>query len=350
MSDPIVGDFVPLTEKAVRRDGTIQVKVIGEGWGSSGYYSRDVLERDIPRAFPAGTHMYWNHPSMTEAEERPERDLRDLAAVTINDPRWMEAGPAGPGMYADARVFSGYRETVDEIAEHIGASIRGAGKVQQGEAAGKTGPIVEEISDGLSVDFVTAPGAGGAIVSIFESAPDAGRLPEPGDEPGESTPPEAAEESAGQTPGKEYDVSELQEAQAARDKAQADLAEAQRQLEEERAERKKLRETLVLREARDFVAGQVAETDLPEMTAERIVREVAANPILADGALDEDAMAERVEKRIKEAEAEVAAILGFNGRVEGQGHGPANGDGPSLEEARKRTDAALAEIGYGGNS
>ena len=149
-------------------------------------------------------------------------------------------------------------------------------------------------------------------------------------------------------------MDELQEVEAARDKAQADLAEAQRKLEEQQTEIQKLRETLVLKEAAEFVAGKVAEADLPAVTAERLVRELAANPILADDGhgnrgLDEAAMAERVEKKVKEAEAEVAAIQGFNGQVRGQGFGGnGNGNAPDLEESRKRTAAALAEIGSGG--
>lgn len=176
---PEFNEFAPLSERAVRRDGSISLKLIEPGWGSSGYYGRPVLERDIPRIFPAGTHMYWNHPTATEDMERPEGDLRNLAAVIISDPIFLENGPEGPGMYADSRPFSGYAETIDEIGEHIGVSIRGMGRHTTGEAEGKTGRIVTEIVAGKSVDFVTAPGAGGAIVQIFESAPGNGRLPDP---------------------------------------------------------------------------------------------------------------------------------------------------------------------------
>lgn len=412
------GDFVPLVEKAVRRDGTIGIKVIGEGWGASGYYGRKVLERDVPSVFPAGTHMYWNHPTLSENEERPERDLRDLAAVTVSDPRWHDDGPAGPGMYADARVFSGYQDTINEIAEHIGVSIRGSGKVQQGEAQGKTGRIVEEISDGFSVDFVTKPGAGGAVVNIFESAPGAKRLPDleemlkeaanlgewlesrlhlsltqiaddlfgdghvtrderkalsaaigqaldayhnflednapdlfsrkrweeapAGTQMSESEPPEAAKKNK-----PEERMSELQEVEAARDKAQADLAEARRQLAERDGQLAKASEALLLREARDFVQEQLAEAELPDLTKKRLAQSLAANPILADGKLDKEAIAARVTKAVEEAEAEVNAILGFDGRVRGHGNGaPANG-ALTIEEAQKMTAGALADLGYG---
>ena len=65
-------EFIPLSERAVRRDGTMSLKIIQPGWGSSGYYPKEVIERDIPKVFPAGTKMYWNHATATEEMERPE--------------------------------------------------------------------------------------------------------------------------------------------------------------------------------------------------------------------------------------------------------------------------------------
>jgi hypothetical protein len=36
MPEPIREQFIPLVERAVRRDGTIAIKMIQPGWGSSG--------------------------------------------------------------------------------------------------------------------------------------------------------------------------------------------------------------------------------------------------------------------------------------------------------------------------
>jgi len=171
-------EYSPLHEAAVRQDGTIGLKIIAPGWGSSGYYGADVLERDIPSAFPVGSHMYWNHPTLTEESERPEGDLSRLAAVLVSKPYFNESGDAGPGVYADAKVFSPYADAINEMAPHIGVSIRGRGRQDQGEAEGKEGPIVTEITQGMSVDFVTKPGAGGQIIEVFESVPGAAKLPE----------------------------------------------------------------------------------------------------------------------------------------------------------------------------
>jgi len=176
-------EFIPLSERAVRRDGTIMQKLIAPGWGSSGYYSREVLERDVPKVFPKGTQNFWNHDTAVQEMEKPEGDLHRLASVQISDPIWLENGPKGPGMYAESKVFSGYANAIDEIGEHIGMSIRASGRFKEGEAEGKRGRIITEIAPdpnvGARVDYVTKPGAGGAVVQIFESAPSATPLPAP---------------------------------------------------------------------------------------------------------------------------------------------------------------------------
>ncbi|MGE4535418.1 hypothetical protein, partial [Halomonas sp.] len=77
----IIGDLVPLVEKAVRRDGTVPIKIIQPGWGSSGHYSKAVLQRDGPKVFTKGLHMYIDHPTPTEEAERPERSVNGLGGV-----------------------------------------------------------------------------------------------------------------------------------------------------------------------------------------------------------------------------------------------------------------------------
>lgn len=162
--------YFPLIEKALRRDGTVGLRLIGPGWGSSGFYPVETLRRDGPLTFKAGTKMYWNHPTMSQESERPEGDLRDLAAVLVSDARWEEAGQAGPGLYADAKVFGDYARAVEELAPHIGVSIRASGRAMSGEAEGRQGSIINAITAARSVDFVTEPGAGGRVVEMFEAA------------------------------------------------------------------------------------------------------------------------------------------------------------------------------------
>lgn len=165
------GDLVPVDEAALRADGTVPIRLISPGWGSSGYYSPEVLEAaGGAGVFAPGCHMYWDHPSATENQDRPERSLRDLAAVLETQGTWRTDHPDGPGIYAEARVFAPYREVLAEMASHIGVSIRAAAQVTTGEAEGRRGRIVEEIVDAQSVDFVTRPGRGGQVLAILEAA------------------------------------------------------------------------------------------------------------------------------------------------------------------------------------
>jgi hypothetical protein len=148
--------------------GRLRVQVITPGWGSSGYYPAGVLEAAGNAAvFPAGTQMYLDHPSWSEAQDRPERSVRDLAAVLTGPASWDEGLQA---LVAEAQVFAPYRDLITEMAPAIGVSIRANAVVEQGEAEGREGTIVSELVEGVSVDFVTQAGRGGRILSVLESA------------------------------------------------------------------------------------------------------------------------------------------------------------------------------------
>lgn len=171
----ISGDLVALDEAAVRSDGSCPIKIISPGWGASGYYSAAVLEAAAADlVFPVGTQMFWDHPTLTERGDRPERSLRDLAAVTETAAVWHENHPQGPGLYAEAKVFSQYRDVLAEMAEHIGVSIRAGAEITAGEAEGRKGRIVQRLVEGLSIDFVTKPGRGGQVLAVLEAARESG--------------------------------------------------------------------------------------------------------------------------------------------------------------------------------
>lgn len=144
--------------------GRIAVTLMTPGWGSSGYYGSDVVEAaGTDRVFPAGTHMYVNHPSATESYDRPERDVSTLAAVLLEDGRWD-----GAKLVSEAVVFSNWRQPLSEMAPYIGVSIRGSAEVAEGEAEGRRGRIVTRLTEGASVDFVTRAGRGGEF-NVLES-------------------------------------------------------------------------------------------------------------------------------------------------------------------------------------
>jgi len=282
-------DYIPLIERSVRTDGTIPLRLIAPGWGSSGYYPADVLERDGPNVFSSGLKMYWDHPTEAEEAERPEGSLRNLAAELVSSAEWMADGMAGPGLYANATVFEPYKDLVEELAPHIGISIRALGKGKEGTIEGRTGPLVEEICIAKGLDFVTEPGAGGQILQLFESA-------------------------RGVAKTKEKLVNE-KEAQELRD-VNATLTT---ELEALRIEVARHREGRILQEAATFVSANLP-TDLPDLTRTRLVEVLSAKPVLKDGALDTEAFKTVVTDA-------AAAELDYIAKVTGSGSGAIVGMG-----------------------
>lgn len=305
-----VGEFTPLVE-AVRRDGTVALKIIQPGWGSSGYYPAAVLERDGPVVFPAGTKMFWNHPTLTEEADRPEGDLRNLAAELVSGARWDANGIAGPGLYADAKVFAPYRDAVSELAPHIGVSIRAAGRAVAGEADGRQGRIVQQLVNARSVDFVTEPGAGGQVLSLFE----------------------AARRVSGSTDNGELQVQEVTEMS---DELQAQLTEAQRQIDALTVANARLAEAIVLRDARQVAVDVLAEADLPDVTRRRLMGQVASNPpVGADGQLDVTALRVRIAEAVTAETQYLAEAAGYGaGRIQGMGSAQATQADEATVQAR----------------
>jgi hypothetical protein len=300
----VSGDIIPLVERAVRRDGTVPIRIIAPGWGSSGYYSPDVLERDAG-AFAAGTQMFWDHPLPSEEADRPERSLRDLAGKLVTDARWDPAGPAGPGLYAEAQVFGPYREAVEELAPHIGVSIRALGRAREGEAEGRRGKIIEAITAGRSVDFVTVPGAGGRVCQLFESA-----------------------RARASKPPAEGDVTET-EAQALREANRALLGRVDQ-----------LAARLLEADAREFVRERLAAVHLPEAARQRLAAALVPRAPARDGVLDREAFA----AAIAEAAAAEARYLADAGLGAIRGMGLPAGE-VTAEEAAGRLERALRDLG-----
>jgi hypothetical protein len=165
-----IAESTALTVENTGTAGRIKVGLITPGWGSSGYYSAKVLENAAAtRVFPAGTQMFLDHPGETESYDRPERSVRDLAAVLTEDAVWNEAEQRLEG---DAQVFGPYVPllTDEHFRKSIGVSIRAIGEATTGEAEGRRGAILTELTEGISVDFVTKAGRGGSILAVLESA------------------------------------------------------------------------------------------------------------------------------------------------------------------------------------
>jgi hypothetical protein len=149
--------------------GRMLIQFISPGWGSSGYYSPEVLEAAATdRVIPAGTQMYADHPTQTEDMERPVRSIKDLMAVAVEDAHLSDDG----ALVGEVQVVPQWRDLLETVRDSIGVSIRGsATDIVEGEAEGRRGGIIEGlVAPVLSVDFVTRAGRGGRILPLLESA------------------------------------------------------------------------------------------------------------------------------------------------------------------------------------
>jgi hypothetical protein len=363
------GDFdselVPLTEKAVRQDNTIDLKLIAPGWGSSGYYSADVLRADGPAAWPAGTHMYLDHPTESEAKDRPERSVRDLAAVTVSTPDFRESGPAGPGLYAKASVLPQYAEIIDALAPHIGVSIRAHGSFNEGEVEGRKGRVITRISKGESVDFVTKPGAGGKVLALMES------LRAHQNEPSAVVSSEAMSSDAttsnlyvqtdtgnyvpytttttttsgtitlspaavSEAENQQEESMELKEAQEQITALQTELEESKTTAQEATARAERAEGALIILEAQGEARKLMENIELPAAAKTRIVTKVSADPTITEGKLDMGALTEAVEAESKTEAEYIESIVGA-GKVTDQGtkSGTTQEDDPKVKESFK---------------
>lgn len=134
--------------------------------GSSGFYPAEVLARDGAKAFPAGTHIYFDHPSESEGLDRPERSVRDIAGYLLDDAKFEETAD-GRGLFSRIQLTEQAKPLAKELHPVIGLSIRAAGQIEETSSGRR---IVRSIDQGVSVDLVTRAGAGGRLVAMTESA------------------------------------------------------------------------------------------------------------------------------------------------------------------------------------
>lgn len=309
-----VGD-IRLVEAA---RSTYPVKLISPGTGTMAHYPEAVLERDGPKVFKAGTLMFWNHPTLKEAAERPEGDLNNLAAILVKDAYYDRTGAKGPGLYSEAKIMADYAQKVEERAPHIGLSIRAGGQGSGKMVNGK--PELKNILYAESVDYVTKAGRGG--LALAEAARDAGLLP-----------PIETKESATADQEKEMDEKAIKElvesavttavtsALAGIPKVVSEaLGPVQAELTETKGQNQLLLERALRGDAREEADDVLSTVELPAASKTRIVSECLRGTIPAtkDGQLDKVAFRESVDKAAKSEAAYVGAIT-KPGQVRGMG-------------------------------
>lgn len=138
-----------------------RAKVIEAGQGSSAYYPERVLE-DYASVFRAGTHVYIDHPTLSEEFERPERSVSDLIGKLATDAVYEDGA-----LYAEVEFYDRFAPVIMEMAGDVGLSIRAFGTAEEGDDGT---PILTSFVEVLSVDVVTRAGAGGALIEMLESA------------------------------------------------------------------------------------------------------------------------------------------------------------------------------------
>lgn len=320
---------VPLSEGAFSA-GRSTVKIIGPCEGSCAVYTEKALRESGPGVFQAGTQMFIDHPTPAESSARPERSIHELAAVLESDARWEPHGADGAGLYADIIPFSQHRPILAEMAPHIGVSIRADGVAESdsnGEILRENGkPVLKAFTHCESVDFVTRAGAGGRVISIYESARNNG-----GNMPKEPT--------GGSQPKEEP-------------KGDERLTALETQLQESRQETARLNERLLLRDCRETVEDLLDEhgKGLPNMAITRLAESLSQDPPLKDQdgrkVLDLEKLTETVKTAVEGERAYLREATGS--RPVGLGDGgsqPSDADKAANEAAQTRLKESFARMG-----
>ena len=349
-SKPTLNEAIRLTAPTLKEvahvgeGGSFRMKIIQAGWGSSGYYPADVLKRDGPKVFRAGTQMFMDHPTLTGEKELPERSVRDLAGVLTSDAAWDKAGLLGPGLYASARVYPDWAWTVESKAQDIGVSIYAYGRAKDGEAEGRKGKILEELTAARSIDFVTVPGAGGRILPLYEAArgADSGAGGQDGALPHSTKERKQMDETA---------IKELRESREALQGQVTTLTAQVATLTEAKTaadtQNQALRKQLLALETSAIAAEIVNASKLSEAARKRVLESVIGKPVLKeDGTLNADEF-RRAATEALDAEAKylAEAVKGSGVSDMGAGSGAANRDA-AIQSAKESLIRMYVGMGY----
>lgn len=152
--------------EANKASGVFLIRILDEGKGSSGIYTRELLESSGPKTFRKGTKMFIDHPKDKDAPW--ERSLSTLAGKLLED-AYVEERDGVVGLYAKAKADSRWAEFLTEYAEEIGVSIYAAADGHKNDDGDF---VVEEFAEGdpyTSVDWVVAPGRNGGVDRVLEA-------------------------------------------------------------------------------------------------------------------------------------------------------------------------------------
>lgn len=329
-----------------------KVTIIEAGWGTSGYYPREVLERDGPKVFGKGTHMHLDHPSLSDSLERPERSLTTLVGTIDGDP-YME----GNELVGDVKIYDHWAPVINAMADDIGVSIFAMGEAENGEVDGREGPIVSALTEAISVDYVTHAGAGGKVGALIESAVKVGEQKDLGVNASAASAAETKEEPVMGDDEKR----QLTEATERLTKLEERIGTLETERDDEKTRADRAEDALLQERARRVVEealaaepadGEDALPELPERAMSRVVDEALKGklPTDEDGKLDKDRLAERARKAVRDEAEYLHGSDTETGKVSGMGVAESkNGKGsgsslPALEpEVDEATEKSLNE-------
>lgn len=315
-----------LIESAIAADGTARIKLIdADRWGSSGFYSADVLKRDGSAAFPAGTQMFIDHDTPAEEAQRPEGTLTRLAAVLTSNAQFERDPKYGAGLFAMVRVRDAMKDDLDNIAPYIGTSIKASGTYTIGEAQGKKGPIITALKPSKlnRVDFVTMAGAGGKVLPLFESLRNRVDVSDNVITSDHLSSVVVIENSIG-----DHEMTEEQIRALVAETMRATLGTALTEaLAPITAQQARITESIALREAETIVRQHLgAIAGLPAMSVDRLVPAITATAKLTEaGALDRAALLASADQIVR-GEAQYIEALG-GARIIGLGESGASNIG-----------------------
>jgi len=173
LSESASGQIVGLAEEDIadrpgpRSPLAVNIRVMRPGWGNAKdnhYYPAETIVRDI-HVFE-GLKMYTTDHKADEKKEPTE------VAVVEKCPSYFEEDGSAVArviIFDPAFAEKTRNRAVADKLHTLECSIVGTGKVRNGEVDGRKGKIVEAITVGQGIDWVTRGGAGGRALNLAES-------------------------------------------------------------------------------------------------------------------------------------------------------------------------------------
>lgn len=264
-----------------------RVIVARPGKGSSGTYSEELFRRDAEKIIAPGGQMFINHGT--------DRNPKDMLGTYPEGSFWDEEEKA---VVADVDIFSHWKEFVEEVGPHCGASLFALG---ESDEDGNVTAIIEDRMNGA--DLVARPGLVGSGLAgkLYESA-----IAGSGDVPG--TRRENDKENKMDKETLEAALKPLADALTVlvAEKKAAEATDAQAVADEAAV--------ASAVEAYDAKVKAIADADLPEIQAESLRAAAKAGQDVAPLIETAKALKDEIEKSLKESADEDGA----QGRVLGE--------------------------------